>query len=88
MPFVLEDYYNDTMSAPQNKSQDRHSSANGLPSPTATHSSDDCRKDDARRASPQPEQHAETQAQSLDSTNGYQPEYYDYEEEEEYDDEE
>jgi hypothetical protein len=87
MPFVLEDY-NDTMSAPQHKSQDRRSSANGLPSPTTTHGSDNCQKDDARRASPQPENRAETRAQSLNSTNGDEPEYYDYDEEDEYEDEE
>jgi hypothetical protein len=87
MPFVLENY-NDTMSIPQNKTQECCSSANGLPSQLATHSSDGCRRDDVHRASPQPETSAETQAQSLDSTNGQEPEYYDYDDEEEYDDEE
>jgi hypothetical protein len=87
MPFVL-DNYNDTMDVQQTKSQDYHTSANAFSSPTATHNSSDCRKDAARHASPQPENNAETQAQSFNSTNGNESEYYDYDEEEEYDDDE
>jgi hypothetical protein len=82
MPFVLEEF-NDCITMAQDKSQDLDSATHGLPSPTATHNSEACRTQDARRASIKSENNTESYLQFSDSTSESDSNYYDYDEEEE-----
>jgi hypothetical protein len=82
MPFVLEEF-NDCITMAQDKTQDLHSTAHGLPSPTATHNGEACQTQDARRASIKSENNTESHFQFSDSTSESDSNYYDYDEEEE-----